>query len=420
MNENEVMQRLLQVGKEEARELFESYVTTAAREAILRVALEEVDALCGPRYERDRERPCYRAGSASSPVYVRGKPEELTRPRVRRREEDGGSVEVFLKTFKVAQDPQSWEEALMAATLCGVSTRDQQRLHPEELKGLSKSAVSRLWQTKAKQVAEEMQTRDLSERPVLGVMLDGVRLADGLWVVIAIGFYVDGTKEVLGFAVGSSENTEVCRDLMGKLHRRGLQTKPDLRLLAVLDGSDALKTALLEFFPDAVVQRCLVHKERNLRGYLPKKYWSELAALFKRLRRAQGREAAEAAREEIRVFLANKNQQARDSFEEAGEELIAFHCLEVPSTLNTTFLSTNCIVPSEATAATEGRRNAIKNLRRHIGRVCRWRKETDQAKLWVGSGLTLAQKGFRKVRGHKDLGHLEKALQRQDSKEAAA
>lgn len=408
MNESDVMQRLLQVGKKEARELFESYVTRAAREAILRVALEEVDALCGPRYERDREAPCYRAGSASSPVYVRGKPEELTRPRVRRREGDGGSVEVFLKTFKVAQDPQSWEDALMAATLCGVSTRAQQRLHPEELQGLSKSALSRLWQRKAEEVAEEMQTRELSDRPVLGVMLDGVRLADGLWVVIAIGFYVDGTKEVLGFAVGSSENTEVCRDLMGKLHRRGLQTKPGLRLLAVLDGSDALKTALLEFFPDAVIQRCLVHKERNLRGYLPKKYWSELAALFKRLRRAQGREAAEAAREEIRAFLANKNQQARDSFEEAGEELIAFHCLEVPSTLNTTFLSTNCI------------ENAIKNLRRHIGRVCRWRKETDQAKLWVGSGLTLAQNGFRKIRGHKDLGHLEQALQRKDSKEAAA
>jgi transposase-like protein len=408
MNDSEVMQRLLQVGKEEARELFDGYVRTAAREAILRVALEEVEALCGPRYERDREAPCYRAGSASSPVYVRGQPEELTRPRVRRREGDGSSVEVFLKTFKVAQDPQSWEDALMAATLCGVSTRDQQRLHPEELKGLSKSALSRLWQTKAKEVAEEMQTRDLSGRPVLAVMLDGVRLADGLWVVIAIGFYVDGTKEVLGFAVGSSENSQVCRDLMGKLHRRGLKTKPGLRLLAVLDGSDALKGAILEFFPDAVIQRCLVHKERNLRGYLSKKCWSELGALFKRLRRAQGREAAEAAREEIRVFLANKNQQARDSFEEAGEELIAFHCMEVPSTLNTTFLSTNCI------------ENAIKNLRRHIGRVCRWRKETDQAKLWVGSGLTLAQKGFRKVRGHQDLGHLEQALQRKDSREVAA
>jgi transposase-like protein len=222
-------------------------------------------------------------------------------------------------------------------------------------------------------------------------MLDGVHLADGLCVVIAIGFYVDGTKEVLGFAVGSSENTEVCRDLMGNLHRRGLQTRSGLRLLAVLDGSDALKRALLEFFADAVIQRCLVHKERNLRGYLPKKYWSELASLFKRLRRAQGREAAEAAREEIRAFLANKNQQARDSLEEASEELIAFHCLEVPSTLNTTFLSTNCI------------ENAIKNLRRHIGRVCRWRKETDQAKLWVGSGLTLAQKGFRRIRGYENL-----------------
>ena len=275
MKENEKMQRLLQAGKEEARELFESFLTAAAREALLRVTLAEVEDLCGARYERDRDTPFFRAGSATSPVYVKGRPEELTRPRVRRRKEDGGSVEVMLKTLKVAQDPESWEEALTAATLCGVSTRDQQRLHPEELKGLSKSAISRLWQTKAKEVAEEMQTRDLSERPVLGVMLDGVHLADGLCVVIAIGFYADGTKEVLGFAVGSSENTEVCRDLMGKLHRRGLKTKPDLRLLAVLDGSEALRTAVLEFFPDAVIQRCLVHKERNLRGYLPKKHWSE-------------------------------------------------------------------------------------------------------------------------------------------------
>ena len=364
--------------------------------------------MCGPRYDRDRETPCYRAGSASSPVYVKGKPEQLTRPRVRRRKEGGGSVEVFLKTVKVAQDPESWEEAMMAATLCGVSTRDQQRLHPEELKGLSKSAVSRRWQTKAKEVAEEMQTRDLSERPVLGLMLDGVHLANGLCVVIAIGLYGDGSKEVLGFIVGNSENKEVCQDLMGQLHRRGLRTKADGRLLAVLDGSDALKSAVQEFFPDAVIQRCLVHKERNLRGYLPKKHWSELAILFKRLRRAQGREAAEAVREEIRLFLANKNKQARDSFEEAGTELIAFHCLEVPSTLNTTFLSTNII------------ENAIKNLRRHIGRVCHWRKETEQAKLWVGSGLTLAQKGFRRVRGYKDLDRLEKALQRQARKESAA
>ena len=130
--------------------------------------------------------------------------------------------------------------------------------------------------------------------------------------------------------------------------------------------------------------------------------------MFNRLRRAQGREAAEAAREEIRVFLSNKNQQARDSFEEAGEELIAFQCLEVPSTLNKTFLSTNCI------------ENTIKNLRKHIGRVCRWRKETDQAKLWVGSGLILAEKGFRKIHGYRDLGKLEKALQRPTSKETAA
>ena len=407
MDKSEVMQRVLQVGKEEGRKLFREYLEITAREALLAVVLEEVDALCGLRYQRGQETPCHRAGSVVSPVYVNGEPRELKRPRVRRKQGDG-SVEVFLETWKTAQDPQQWEDAIMAATLCGVSTRDQKHLHAEELKGLSKSAISRLWQNRAEAIAEEMQNRDLRERPVLGLMLDGVHLAEGLCAVIAIGFYADGTKEVLGFAVGSSENTEVCHDLMARLHRRGLHTKSNVRLLAVLDGSDALKAAVLEFFADAVIQRCLVHKERNLKGYLPKKHWSELADLFNRLRRAQGREAAEAAREDIRAFLSKKNQQARDSFEEPGEELIAFQCLEVPSTLNKTFLSTNCI------------ENTIKNLRRHIGRVCRWRKETEQAKLWVGSGLTLAQKGFRKIHAYQSLTALEQALRREDQKEAAA
>ena len=297
---------------------------------------------------------------------------------------------------------------MMRAILCGVSTRNQKRLHEGELKGMSKSSISRLWQRKAVDLVSELMGRDLSVEPVLALMLDGVHLADNLYALIAVGIYMDGHKEVLGFRIGSSENIEVSRDLVADLVHRGLQTAEGLKLLAVLDGSDPLKRAVLEFFPDAVVQRCLVHKERNIRRYLSKRHWMRLGQLFSDLRKVEGAEEAITALEKIQRFLSDKNKAARDSLEEAGEELLAFLRLEAPATLNKTFLSTNII------------ENTIKNLRRHIGRVCRWRHESDHPERWIASGLKLAEKGFRKVRGYRDLPALVKALRRKDNEEAAA
>ena len=200
----------------------------------------------------------------------------------------------------------------------------------------------------------------------------------------------------------------MCRPIV-KPEGSRLKVTPGRRLLAVIDGSKALKNALLREFPKTIVQRCLVHKERNIRRYLPKKHGKALASLFKSLRESQGEEAAKEAAEAIETFLRDKNAQARDSFEEAGEELLELFRLNVPNTLNVSLLSTNCI------------ENAFKNLRRHIGRVCRWRKETSQADLWVSSGLILAAKGFRRIHGVNDLPQLIHALERkcQDEEEKA-
>lgn len=237
-------------------------------------------------------------------------------------------------------------------------------------------------------------------------MLDAVVLCKDLVATVALGIDTEGNKHVLGFRIGSSENVQVCADLLTCLKLRGLRAPQSRRLFAVLDGSKALKNALLEAFPGTIIQRCLVHKERNLRGYLPRKHWATLAELFNRLRRAQGEEAALEAAEDIAAFLSDKNAQAQESFAEAGEELLALFRLNVPNTLNVSLLSTNAI------------ENAFKNLRRHIGRVCRWREETRQADLWVASGLTLASQGFRKIRGHKDLGALISALEKVPPKSA--
>lgn len=287
---------------------------------------------------------------------------------------------------------------MMRATLCGVSTRSISSLREREVARESRSSISRLWQEKSAALVEQLQDSDLSGFDLVILMLDAVVLTDGLVATVALGINEDGQKRVLGFRVGHSENQQVCEDLLGSLSRRGLRVAEGRRLLAVLDGSLALKNALLSHYPKTLLQRCLVHKERNLQGYLSKRHWPGLARLFARLRKSQGAEAAKEAVDAIEQFLADKNAQARHSLEEAGSELLTLARLGVSNELSVSLLSTNCI------------ENVFKNLRRHIGRVSRWRENTDQADRWLTSGFILASQGFHRIKGHKKLPQLIEAL----------
>ena len=391
----------------DSAEALRGHIRSQVRQALQQVFEEEIRGLCGRHYQPDSD-DHYRAGSAPSYVMVEGHRESMSRPRVRRRGQQGDSEEVQLKSWKLAQDTDEWEAAMMRAILCGVSTRKVPALRESEVAGESRSSLSRLWQRKSIELVEQMQQRDLSDMALVILMLDGVVLSDGLVATVALGIDSEGAKWVLGFQVGSSESAEVCKDLLSNLSRRGLSVPEDRRLLAVLDGSEALRRALLEIYPNTLIQRCLVHKERNLKGYLSQRHWGELSRLFSRLRKAQGADQGKEALQAIELFLADKNKGARASLEEAGEELLTLHRLNVPSSLNRSLLSTNCI------------ENLFKNLRRHIGRVCRWRESTDQADRWLASGLILASEGFHKIAGHRDLPLLIKALQKQETENQKA
>ena len=206
--------------------------------------------------------------------------------------------------------------------------------------------------------------------------------------------------------MGSSENFEVCRDLMSRLVSRGFAASHGLS--AVLDGADALKKAVLTFFEGAVIQRCLIHKERNIRGRLSKRHYGELSRLFKRLREVQGEGAAREVLAALEGFLEGKNVSALESLREAGDELLALHCLEVPSTLQVSLLSTNLI------------ENSFRNTRRKLGRVTRFRAETDQASRWLAAALFEAEKGFRRIIGYKDLPRLAESLGRRRADRGAS
>ncbi len=376
-------------------EIFRSFIRGHVRWFICEAMAMEVEELCGAKH-RPKGEESYRAGSSSGRVRVGGVHEEVTRPRVRRRKADGSSEEVWLETYRGASDPGELEMSILAALKAGVSTREVRSVVPDS-PGTSRSSVSRLWCSVGHKFVDEVRGRDLTETDWVVLVLDGIVLSEDQTAVAAIGIDAEGRKQVLDYELGSSENKEVCRCLLRRLTMRGFSTRRPL--FAVLDGSDALHAALLETFPDAVVQRCLVHKERNIRSKLSKRHWGEVSRLFKRLREVQGEEAAAEVVDELAGFLKQKNQKAYESLLEAGDELTALHRLNVPNTLHRSLLSTNII------------ENSFRNTRRKLGRVTRFRAETDQASRWLAFSLLEAEKGFRRIVGYADIGSLIASLE---------
>lgn len=396
MDESTVLQLLGQVSSSDAGAVFRDYLRGCVRTMISEVLAAEVTELCGPKH-RPNESAHYRAGSSPGRVLYEGEREEIVRPRVRQRSADGSSEEVELSTYRTANDPEQLQQAIIQAVVSGVSTRQVREVKPKS-PGVGRSSVSQLWQEAGSRLVDELRGRDLSSQQWCVLMLDGIRLSKDQTAVVAIGITRDGRKQVLDFALGSSENLEVARELLSRLVARGFGCEH--RLYAVLDGSDALRRAVKEFFADSVIQRCLVHKERNIRGKLSKRHWGELARLFRRLRGVQGKAAAEEVLSELESFVKSLNAEAFKSLHEAGEDLLALHRLEVPSTLHGSLLSTNAI------------ENSFLNVRHKLGRVTRFRSETDQASRWLAYSLLEAEKGFHRIRGYQDLPALVAALQR--------
>ncbi len=403
MDDRNLLQLLGQVSGVEASQVFREHIRGFVRTMICEVMASEVDELCGPKHQPTGGE-LFRAGNSSGRVLVDGEGEEVLRPRVRKRQQNGSTSEVTLASYASASNPEELQASIVLALMAGVSTREITDIKPRS-PGVGKSNVSRLWQSVGHKFVDQLRGESLAEQDWVAVMLDGIRLSKDELAIVAIGITSEGHKHVLDFDLGSTENAEVCRDLMRRLMARGFHC--ERRLLAVLDGSDSLRSVVKEFFPDSVIQRCLVHKERNIRSKLSKRHWSELARLFKRLREVQGQEAAEEVVRELETFLKPLNAEALKSLHEAGDDLIALHSLNVPNTLHRNLLSTNAI------------ENSFRNTRRKLGRVTRFRAETDQATRWLAFALTEVEKGFRRISGYKDLPHLVAALERPKTRQPA-
>jgi putative transposase len=299
MFECSILESLRQLDSREAGEAFRDFIRSEVRELIIETIASEVTALCGPAYQPRPDSPCRRGGSAVASIVLDGRREKVRRPRVVRA--DGGNRrEERLVSYEAARNGDHVRDGIMRALTAGVSSREQAGLHPGFPS--SRSEVSRRWIVEGRRRLEQFRSRDLSDGSFWALMVDGIALSEDLTGVVAMGISTDGRKILLDFEIGASENAEVCDLLMSRLIQRGLSFKGPP--LAVLDGAKALRTSVVRHFPDAHVQRCLVHKERNIRGTLSRKWHGQLAGFFNRLRAVQGLDAALEVMAELRTFLA--------------------------------------------------------------------------------------------------------------------
>jgi len=397
MKEYNAVSALNQLSCDESGHYMQEYIRTQIRQTITEVLEEEVSSLCGARHRQNvAHREYTRGGSAPGYVIIEGRKESINRCRVRQHVPGKGSKEVPLKTYKSLQDNSLGFANFLEAALNGVSTRDVSRVFPGGRTN-SKNEISKLLKAKGQQCITELRSKDLSELGLVVLMLDGIVLSKDITAIAALGIDAQGRKHFLDFEIGSSESEIICTELCTRLLSRNIAFS-SRRPLAVLDGSKALSNAVKKLFPGVIIQRCLVHKERNISARISKKYRGVLAQHFKEIRLARGEKTAKEAVLALRLFLTKRSAEAVRSLDEAGEELIALHCLDVAPSLYVTLLSTNSI------------ENSFKNVRSKLGRVDRWRPDTDQPSQWMAIAMLRTQEGFRQIPGHAEMASLIEKL----------
>jgi putative transposase len=233
----------------------------------------DVTALAGPKGKHNSERVAVRHGTERGSVTLGGRRVPVERPRVRAAD---GSGELPVPAYELFTGTEVLGRLAMEKMLAGLSTRRYGPVGLEPVgkqvsatsKSTSKSAVSRKFVAQTETALAELLAADLSGLDLVALMVDGVHFAQTCCVV-ALGIDLQGNKIPLALVEGATENATLVTDLLVGLRERGLDvTRP---ILACLDGSKALRRAVLDVFDKPVIQRCQLHKIRNVRDRLPQR-----------------------------------------------------------------------------------------------------------------------------------------------------
>lgn len=358
----------------------------------------DVTALAGPKGKHDRDRTAVRHGHEHGSVTLGGRRVPVTRPRVRTVD---GSGELPVPSYELFTGTELLGSMAMERMLAGLSTRRYPvGLEPvgEQVnaaaRSTSKSAVSRKFVAMTETALAELLAADLSALDLVALMVDGVHFGESCCVV-ALGIDAEGVKHPLALVEGATENATVVTDLLTGLRERGLDvTRP---ILVGIDGAKALRKAVVDVFDHPVIQRCQLHKIRNVQDRLPQRLRGPVGTKMRAAYHADSALDAEAALTALARELDKTHPSAAASLREGLAETLTVLRLEVPPTLARSLRSTNAI------------ESMISICRDHARNVKRWR-DGQMALRWCAAGMVEAGKQFRRVNGHLHLATLRAAL----------
>jgi putative transposase len=311
-------------------------------------------------------------------------PIQRTRLRTKdKREQRLGSYELFQRSGPLQRGV--WDKMMR-----GLSTRNYGAVVKEfgTAYGIEKSAVSENFIEASRERVKQLMERPLGELRFCAVLIDGTPFKDRQ-MIVALGIGCDGRKTVLGLREGATENATVVGALLSDLLERGLDfTTPRLY---VLDGAKALHSAVRRHAGEsAFIQRCQVHKKRNVVDHLPEEHKADIRRKLQSAYSMTDYEDAKQALERLHHELMHLNPSAGRSLQEGLEETLTVHKLRVPEQLRRTLSCTNVI---------ESAFSIVETVCRNVKR---WR-DGDQIERWVGSGLLVAEQQFRKVIGFRQI-----------------
>jgi transposase-like protein len=354
---------------------------------------EEVARRVGPPHRPGPASSCVRWGRQPGYVVFGGQRVSIPRPRVRSREGE----EVALDSYARLQHDGRRQRAVREGIVAGLTTRNYHRAVESVLDGygIEKSSVSREFVQASAAQLQELCERKLGELDLVALLIDGIEIGKQV-LVVALGIASSGEKHVLGLWQGATENTTVVKSLLEDLVARGL--KQDRRYLFIIDGAKALRAGIEKVFGErAEVQRCQIHKRRNVKDHLPENCQKDYD---RRIRNAYAMTHYEEARAELEKIvrqLERINPSAAHSLEEGLEETLTVHRLGVGARLRRTLSSTNPI------------ESCLSTVERVARNVKRWR-EGDQSLRWTATGLLEAEKRFNRIKGYREIGVLNRRL----------
>ncbi len=355
----------------------------------------EVEQIAGKRSHPDPTRTAYRWGSEQGYVIIDGQKVPVEKPRVRSRQHQR---EITLGSYELFQRASLIEETVWHKIMYGLTMRSYKEVMQQfaEAYGLEKSTVSEHFIEASRKKLEQLMKRSLSGLSLCAMFIDGT-IFKGEHVVVAIGLDRFGRKIVLGIRQGATENATLVGDLLGDLLSRGVDfSQPRLY---IVDGSRALHAAVVNYAGDAAfIQRCQVHKIRNVTEYLEE---AERHRVKFRMRAAYLAQTAADARSgllKLHDELMDVNPSAAASLVEGLEDTLTVLDLQIPPKLRQCLSTTNGIESSFST----------------VDRICRQVKRwqgSDHRLRWVASALLFAESHWSRIHGYRHLARLVAAVE---------